>query len=109
MEIREIFLEAAKLMEFRHSKWMCICVKFALCPNKKPYNVEIPENFADCGFNRENYTKFIKNNYPDLEKYILFSFNEYDFPWIDSQKDLPEFELVIKSKIEFLKYLANGQ
>lgn len=106
MEVKEIFLKAAELMESGYSRWMCICIKYVLDPERSPHDVKIPENFADYGFNKENYTKFIENNYPELKKYI-FSFTEHNFPWIDTWDTIPEFESVIESKIEFLKSLAN--
>lgn len=109
MEIKEILLEAAKLMESGYSRWMCITIKHILEPNRIPCYVEIPKEFADYGFNRENYSSFVKKNYPELEKYLLRVIGNYSNPWINTvMDDDPETLFrIIDSKIEFLKYLAN--
>lgn len=108
MEVKEIFLKAAKLLESGHSVWMCHCVKHALNPDKDVSITKIPEIFVDYGFNRKNYGKFIEDNYPELEEHI-FPTSGFEAPWIDTFDTLPEYKLIIESKIEFLKSLANGQ
>lgn len=108
MKVKEIFLEAAKLMESGHSRWMCNCIKHILEPNRAVCYVEVPENFTDYGFTKENYIEFIKKNYPELEKYIFYeNGSDFNSSWIQSMcMDDSDLELVIKSKVEFLKSLA---
>lgn len=111
MKINEIFLEAAGLMAAGYSRWMCITIKHILDPDKTPCNVEIPEIFSNYGFNKQNYVKFVKENYPELEKYLLLVTGNYSNPWINTvMDDDPETLFkIIDSKINFLRYLANGQ
>ena len=112
MEVKEIFLEAAKLIESGYSRWMCTSIKRVLYPDRESCDVEVPENLNYYGFSKENYEKFIYNNYPELGRYILnkyVSSGKYSEPWINTiMLDSRILKSIIKSKVEFLKSLANG-
>lgn len=61
----------------------------------------------DAGFTRENYYAFVRRNYPNLEPYI----NEFkdDTSWMKMMAAAAkkQLDVVLRSKKDFLKYLAN--
>lgn len=100
MEVKEILLEAAELIDLREIDWMCDAIK------KITKSESIPKEIQKVGFTKENYQKFIENNFPEL-KHRLFkdlSFS-YQCPWIDTISPTTR-NLVLESKVKFLKSLA---
>lgn len=115
MNTKEVFLEAAKIIEssieYNISKlesgdiigtrncFMCNVIADIL---DLPNSVYIPISYTNSGFNRINYHKFIKKNYPDLISALEF----HASPWILVVGSESPGQC-LKSKVEFLKHLAN--
>lgn len=101
MDVKQILLDAAQLVENRTHEFMCNAII------KSVYFGYIPEEVIFVGFTRENYNKFIKEKFPNLEPYLMpHTCLKYSSPWMDLTN--PEvYEEIIESKVEFLKYLAN--
>lgn len=101
MDVKEIFIKASKLIESGDTEWMCHAINASIGGGI----IHISEKISESGFTRNNYADFIKKNFPELEKY-LFPIDDYISPWIDTMNP-SIYELVIESKVKFLKYLAN--
>ena len=101
MEVKEILLEAAELINLREEDWMCEAIK-------EITELEfISKEISKYGFTKENYEKFIRKNYPELEECLFEQSDGYRGPWIDTMTPSTR-NIVLQSKVEFLKYLANG-
>lgn len=108
-QLKELLLKAAAELRtdgLRSQYFMCNAITNAA--TKMDVDTNIVHSAAqDVGFTIENYYTFIKNRYPDLEKF------KSDVPFCLSWMSMSEassegqLDLVITSKKEFLTYLAN--